>query len=92
MNLDGFGLLILISKGSFLDEEIIITLNEINLKLAQVCLACVKIEILEESEMRYRHQQELLPEMISDTLNSTENPHNLEGHYYVQIGAFRSAS
>lgn len=67
MKLDDFGLLILIRKGSFLDEEIIITLEEINLKLAHACLACVKIEILEESEMRYRHQQELLPEMLCET-------------------------
>lgn len=27
-----------------------------------------------------------------DTINSKENPSSLEGHYYVQIGAFRSAS
>jgi len=67
MKLDDFGLLIIIRKGSFLDEEIILTLGEINLKLAQACLTCVKIEILEESEMRYRHQQELLPEMLCET-------------------------
>jgi len=67
MKLDDFGLLILIRKGGFLDEEIIISLEEINIKLAQACLACVKIELLEESEMRYRHHQELLPEMLCET-------------------------
>jgi PAS domain S-box-containing protein len=67
MKLNDFGLLILIRKEDFLEEEIIVALEEINIKLAQACLACVKIELLEESEMRFRHQQELLPEMLCET-------------------------
>jgi PAS domain S-box-containing protein len=67
MKLDDFGLLILIKKVSFLDEEIISVLGEINFKLAQACTTCVKIEVLEESEMRYRNQQALLPEMLCET-------------------------
>jgi PAS domain S-box-containing protein len=67
MELADFGLLILIRKDNYLDESILKVLEDINGHLALSCEACVKIEALEESEMRYRHQQELVPEMLCET-------------------------
>jgi PAS domain S-box-containing protein len=67
MQLRDFGLIILIRKDSYLDDETTNALEEINSRLAEACTACIKIENLEESEMRYRHQQELLPEMLCET-------------------------
>ena len=67
MKLEDFGLLILIRKDGYLDKETVNALEEINTRLAEACTACIKIEMLEESEMRYRHQQELLPEMLCET-------------------------
>lgn len=67
MRLSDFGLLILIREGSYFDTETLELLQEINDHLAVSCEACLRIETLEESEMRYRHQQELLPEMLCET-------------------------
>jgi PAS domain S-box-containing protein len=71
MKLDDFGFMILIRKGSFLNDDITDVLLDVNNKLAMACKSCVKVETLEESELRFRHQQELLPEMLCET--------NLEG-------------
>ncbi len=67
MKLADFGLLILIREGNYLDDGTLKVLEDINGQLAFSCEACVKIEALEESEMRYRHQQELVPEMLCET-------------------------
>jgi PAS domain S-box-containing protein len=66
MNLDDFGLIILISENKYLDDDIIQDLELVNFKLAQSCKVCLRIEALEESEKRYRHQQELVPLMLCE--------------------------
>ena len=65
--MEDFGVCILIRKQSYLEDGLIDLLSGINKKFADACLTCIKIESLEESEMRYRHQQELLPEMLCET-------------------------
>ena len=67
MKLGDFGFLVLIRHKRFFDDEIISMLEEVNNKLAQACIACIDNEALVESELRYRHQQELLPEMLCET-------------------------
>ena len=64
MNLGDFGFIVLISENKYLDDDIIQNLEEVNLRLAQACAVCMKIEALEESEKRYIHQQEIMPEML----------------------------
>jgi len=64
MNLVDFGLIVLITENKYLDDDIIKNLEEVNLKLAQACNTSVKIETLENSERRFRSQNEILPEMI----------------------------
>ncbi len=67
MILGEFGFLVLIRQKAFLGPEIISLLEEVNDKLATACIACINNAALEESEQRYRHQQELLPEMLCET-------------------------
>jgi PAS domain S-box-containing protein len=67
MNLKSFGFLILIKKGEYIPESIIQELGNLNDRLAESCKVCIKNEALEESELRYRHHQQLLPEMMCET-------------------------
>jgi PAS domain S-box-containing protein len=82
LRLADFGFMILIRKQSYIDGNLINSLSEINKQFANACKACIKIEALEESETRYRHQQELLPEMLCETnldgIITYANPFTLE--------------
>lgn len=66
MSLSEFGFLVLIKKDGFLEENVVKNLEDINTRLGQAAIYCIKNEALEDSEMRYRHQQELLPEMLCE--------------------------
>lgn len=66
MELDDFGFLVLIKSEKNLDDNVLLTLQEINKKLAQACTSCVNVGALEESEKRYRDLSESLPEMICE--------------------------
>jgi len=50
MRLGDFGFLVLIKSNKPLNKELLLALNQINLKLAQACLACLNNESLKESE------------------------------------------
>ncbi|HKK43157.1 MAG TPA: PAS domain S-box protein, partial [Bacteroidales bacterium] len=62
-----FGFMVLIREEGFLDSDLVTGLRDINTKLATACEACVSHESLTESLQRYRHQQDLLPEMVCET-------------------------
>ncbi len=66
MNLQDFGFLMLVKKDAFIEDDMIERLKVLNSKLSHACLDCVNNSGLEESEFRYRQQQELLPEMLCE--------------------------
>ncbi|NJK84631.1 MAG: PAS domain S-box protein [Bacteroidales bacterium] len=65
-HLPGFGILALIHEDSKFSDEVMFALSELNSKLARACIACVKNEILEESEIRFRNLNDLLPELVCE--------------------------
>lgn len=67
LNMASFGFLVLIRRDGYIDDEITEHLEKINNILADASVNCTRYEELEESEMRYRHQQELLPQMMCET-------------------------
>jgi PAS domain S-box-containing protein len=67
MDLPGFGFIILIRKNSFLNETLLDNLVKVNARLADVSNNCLRYEELEASELRYRHLQDLLPQMMFET-------------------------
>lgn len=66
MRMGDFGFLVLIRKNSFIEANLLESLEEINNKLASRSFACVENESLRESQLRYKYQQELLPEMLCE--------------------------
>lgn len=64
--LKSFGYLLLIKSNKKLLSTVILTLQEINNKLGQACIACINNAALQESEKRYRDLSELLPEMVCE--------------------------
>jgi len=67
MNLEEFGFLVLVKQDCYLEDDILIRLQEVNQKLAHTCNACVKHDKVEESEKRYHDLSLLLPEMVCET-------------------------
>jgi PAS domain S-box-containing protein len=67
MNLPGFGILMLVKSAPEFSSEVLLTLEDINNKLAQASTACIHKQELEESQLRYKNLAELLPEMICET-------------------------
>ena len=88
LSLGSFGFIVLIKENTFIDDSLLDSLEEINYKLGLACLNCIKNELLLESEMRFRHQQELLPEMLFEIDNhgvvKYANPYSLEKVGYSQ--------
>ncbi len=66
-SLGSFGFMVLIRNEGFLDSGLVEGLKDINNKLATACDACVVHESMADSILRYRHQQDLLPEMVCET-------------------------
>ncbi|MBK9392339.1 MAG: PAS domain-containing protein [Bacteroidetes bacterium] len=60
MDLEDFGLLVLVNKGKPFSKLTLQKLELINRKLAQTAINCVRFENLSESENRYRSQEELI--------------------------------
>jgi len=67
MALPDFGLLLLIKQSSPFSAEGLKTIQELNKKLANASLSCIKQQLIEESELKYRKLTEQLPEMICET-------------------------
>jgi PAS domain S-box-containing protein len=69
MDLPGFGFLILVRHKGFIDDATLLHLEMINNKLAESSINCIRYDELEASELRYRHLQDLIPQMMfeSDT-------------------------
>jgi|WetSurMetagenome_2_1015567.scaffolds.fasta_scaffold00014_54 PAS domain S-box-containing protein len=67
LGMSDFGFLVLIRENSFINEDILTNLIKINNKVTEASLNCTRYEELEESGMRYRYQQELLPQMMCET-------------------------
>lgn len=60
LQLGDFGFLVLIKSTKHLDNNVILTLNEINNKLSQACVACINNEALVESEKRLSSNEKYL--------------------------------
>ncbi len=67
MDLPEFGFLVLIKNLPEFTNGVLLTLEELNNKLAKASIACIQKQALETSEMRYKNLSELLPEMICET-------------------------
>jgi PAS domain S-box-containing protein len=67
MDLPEFGFLVLIKNLPEFTKGVLLTLDELNNKLAKASIACIQRQALETSEMRYKNLSELLPEMICET-------------------------
>jgi cell division septation protein DedD len=75
------------------NDSILIKKNIVNAVPVPVVLKERLSDSIKNTVVKTEKTDDLKPvEPIIDTVNSRENPSNFEGHYYVQIGAFRSAS
>lgn len=60
LELGDFGFLVLIKSTKYLDDNVILTLDEINRKLSQACVACINNEALVASEKRLSNNEKYL--------------------------------
>lgn len=64
MDLPAFGFLLLIKKGSALPEDLLWSLQPLNNKMANACMAFINKEALLRSERRFKEIADLLPQPI----------------------------